>query len=173
VRLVGMTKDELSRMFKLRIDAQNRVFMLPQDIIDETVKAFNVSATSASGYGNLGPPSGRYIAPADSFDCIETVRGFGDCGLQSVMVTGPVYKQFDLSIVKSVGLVGRVNVEFRVDALNVFNNVNFSPLSGITIPTTGANTNRSNGAAQADYETTSIIGGDQARIVQLVARIRW
>jgi hypothetical protein len=173
VRLVGMTKDELSQMFKLRIDAQNRVLMLPQDIIDETVKAFNVSATSASGYGNLGPPSGRYIAPADSFDCIETVRGFGDCGLQSVMVTGPIFKQFDLSLVKSVEIVGRVNLEFRVDALNVFNNVNFSPLSGITIPTTGANTNRSSGAAQADYETTSIINGDQARIVQLGARIRW
>jgi hypothetical protein len=73
-----MTKHELSKMFNLRIDAQNRVFMLPQDIIDETVKAFNVSATSATGYGNLGPPSGRYIAPADSVDCIETIRGYGD-----------------------------------------------------------------------------------------------
>ena len=41
------------------------------------VKAFSVSATSANGYGTLGPPSGRYIAPADSLDCIETIRGLG------------------------------------------------------------------------------------------------
>jgi hypothetical protein len=173
VRLVGMTKDELGKMFKLRIDEQNRVFMLPQEIIDETVKAFNVSATSPSGYGNLGPPSGRYIAPADSFDCIETVRGFGDCGQQSVVVTGPLFKQFDLSIVKRVDIVGGVNVEFRVDALNVFDTVNFSPLPGVTIGTTGADNNRSTGASQAAYETTGLTGTNTARVLQLVSRIRW
>jgi hypothetical protein len=147
--------------------------MLPQDIIDETVKAFNVSATSPSGYGNLGPPSGRYIAPADSFDCIETVRGYGDCGLQSVVVTGPLFKQFDLSIVKRLDIIGGVNAEIRVDALNVFDNVNFSPLPGVTIPTTGADTNRSTGASQAAYETTGLTGTNTARVLQLVTRIRW
>ena len=45
--------------------------MLPQDIIDNTVKAFSVSATSASGYGKLGAPTGRYLAPANGPDCIE------------------------------------------------------------------------------------------------------
>ena len=80
VRLVGMTKSEFEGLFKLRKDAQNRVWMLPQDIVDESVKAFSVSATSASGYGTLGAPSGRYIAPPDSVDCIETIRGEGACG---------------------------------------------------------------------------------------------
>ena len=72
VRLVGMDRNDLQDMFKLRINAAGQVFMFPQEIIDESFKAFSVSATSASGYGNLGPPSGRYIAPADSLDCIET-----------------------------------------------------------------------------------------------------
>lgn len=173
VRLVGMDEQELRKMFKLRIDSQNRVFMLPQDIIDETFKAFSVSATSPTGYGNLGPPSGRYIAPADSFDCIETIRGEGRCGLQSVIVQGPLFRQYDISLVKRVDIVGRITAEIRLDALNVFNHVNFSPSTGITIADTGANANRSRGDAQTAYETTSLTGVNQARVVQIVSRIRW
>ncbi|MGH9348667.1 MAG: TonB-dependent receptor domain-containing protein [Vicinamibacterales bacterium] len=173
VRLVGMTPTELSKLFKLRIASDGSVFMLPDEIINESVKAFSVSATSATGYSNLGPPSGRYIAPADSFDCVETVRGEGRCGLQSVVVTGPLFKQFDLSIVKRVDIVGRVNAEFRLDALNVFDHVNFAPVSGITIPTTGANFNRSSGSNPNTYEVNALTGTNTARVLQLVARVRW
>jgi Carboxypeptidase regulatory-like domain len=168
VRLVGMTKEDLEKAFKLRIDAQGRVFMLPQDIIDETVKAFSVSPTSATGYGNLGAPSGRYIAPADSFDCIETIRGEGKCGVQSLIVQGPLYKQIDLSIVKRVELAGRFNAEFRLDALNVLDTVNFSPVSGLT-----ATTNRVSGSAPTSYEVTALTGVNTARVLQIVSRIRW
>jgi len=98
VRLVGMPADELSTMYKIRIDATGRVWMLPQAIIDESVKAFSVDPVSPTGYSNLGPPSGKYIAPADGLDCIETIRGWGDCGLRSVVFTGPMYKQFDIGI---------------------------------------------------------------------------
>ena len=133
VRLVGMDEKELQQAFKLRIDDQQRVFMLPQDIIDNTFKAFSVSATSATGYSSNGPPSGRYIAPADSFDCIESIRGEGKCGMQSLIVQGPLFQQHDLSIVKRIAIAGQVNAEFRLDALNVFDNVNFSPVSGITV----------------------------------------
>ena len=130
VRLVGMDQDYLQSVFKLRTNSAGQVFMFPQEIIDETFKAFSVSATSATGYGNLGPPSGRYIAPADTLDCIEQIRGEGKCGLHSVVVSGPMVKQFDLSVVKRVPIAGRVSAEFRVDALNVFNNVNFIPPEG-------------------------------------------
>ncbi len=173
VRLVGMTPKELSKLFELRIDAQGRVFMLPQEIIDESVKAFSVSPTSPTGYGNLGPPSGRYIAPADRLDCIETIRGLGDCGLRSVVVSGPLLRQFDLSLVKRVDIVGRVNAEFRVDALNVFNHVNFVPVSGISVPTSGVNFNRSSGSAPTAYEVSTLTGVNTARVVQLVSRGRW
>jgi TonB dependent receptor-like, beta-barrel len=178
VRLVGMTVDDLRKAFKLRIDAQGRVFMLPQDIIDETLKAFNVSATSANGYSTAGAPSGRYIAPADSFDCIETIRGEGKCGVHSLIVQGPMYKQVDLSIVKRVGVAGRVNAEFRLDALNVFDTVNFSPVSGLTTSTANGNVdfNRMRGSAPASYETTALVlgtGVGAARVLQIVSRIRW
>ena len=56
--------------------------MLPQDVIDDTIKAFSVSATSPTGYGALGAPSGRYFAPANGPDCIETISNdYGDCGV--------------------------------------------------------------------------------------------
>jgi hypothetical protein len=168
VRLVGLTKDELQDMFRLRIDSDGRVFMLPQAIIDETLKAFNVSPTSSTGYGNLGPPSGRYIAPADSFDCIESVRGEGKCGVRTLMVQGPLFRQFDLSVSKRVDIAGSVNAEFRLDALNVFNHVNFVPVTGLT-----SASNRVRGAAQASYEVTALTGTNAARVLQIVSRIRW
>jgi hypothetical protein len=168
VRLVGMDQDELEASFKLRIDDQRRVYLWPQDIIENTVKAFNVSATSANGYSAQGPPSGRYLAPADSFDCIERVRGEGACGVQSLVVTGPMFKQFDLSVLKRIDIVGRVTAEIRLDALNVFNNVNFAPVSGLTFTT-----NRAFGDAAAAYEVSELTGTNTARVVQIVSRIRW
>jgi len=151
------------------------VYTLPQAIIDETVKAFSVSATSASGYSNLGPPSGKYLAPADGIDCIETIRGEGKCGLQSLIVQGPLFKQFDLSLVKRVDIVGRISAEFRLDALNVFDNVNFTPVSGMTSSTNNTNTefNRQSGSAPARYEVNALTGVNTARVLQLVSRIRW
>ena len=59
------------------IDDQRRVWMLPEAIINESVKAFSVDPTSPTGYSTLGPPSGKYIAPADSIDCIETDSRLG------------------------------------------------------------------------------------------------
>ena len=37
-------------------DANGIIYSLPQDIIDNTIRAFSVSATSTTGYGSLGPP---------------------------------------------------------------------------------------------------------------------
>jgi hypothetical protein len=56
VRLVGITREEAQRMFQLRYDAAGRhVYMLPQDVIEQTLNAFNVSATSATGYAGAAP----------------------------------------------------------------------------------------------------------------------
>src|SRR5262249_33998402 len=51
VRMVGMTQKELQDAFQLRFDnAGRKVYMLPQDIIDNTIRAFSVSPTTPSGY---------------------------------------------------------------------------------------------------------------------------
>ena len=73
VRLVGMTEKELRKAAKLRFDdADGVAYYLPEDIILNTRRAFSVSATTATGFGTtLGPPTGRYIAPANSANCIQ------------------------------------------------------------------------------------------------------
>jgi hypothetical protein len=159
VRLMGMSVDDLNDMFKLRFDdAGKLIWMLPEDVINETVKAFDVSATSATGYGSRGVPSGRYIAPANGPDCIEVAIGYGDCALRSVVVTGPTLFRFDLSAVKRIPIKGRVNAEFRAEFLNAFNTPWFTPVLGI-------------GNDPDDYRVTSVTGG--AREVQLVWRLNW
>ncbi len=63
VRMVGFDANELQDMYKIRIDADGRVWQLPQDVIDNTIKAFSVDATSLTGYGSLGAPSGKVLRP--------------------------------------------------------------------------------------------------------------
>jgi hypothetical protein len=177
VRLVGMTKKELGDMFRLRIDENQRVWMLPQDVIDNTVKAFSVSATSATGYGSLGAPTGKYLAPANGPDCVEidhdgdgltnaTTSGlndeFGTCGEGSVIVTGPMFKNFDLSVLKQVPIKGRTNLELRFEILNLFNKANFIPVG---IGNLGSNAN--------SYEVTELTGTQTSRVMQLVARFNF
>ncbi len=169
VNLVGMTMKDLQKAYKLRFDdAAKIVYMLPQDIIDNTIKAFNVSATSANGYGSLGAPTGRYIAPANSPSCIQVYSG--QCAPQNVYVTGPKFTRFDLSAVKRVKITERVNFELRGEFLNAFNNINFFN------PNTTATTTPSNAAfmqvvaAYADSSNTNDPGG---RIIQIVARLNF
>jgi hypothetical protein len=163
VRVVGMSIDEVQDMFKLQFDHEGKkIWMLPQDVIDNTIRAFSVSATSATGYGSGGAPTGRYFAPANGPDCIEIDNGadWGDCGVRSLVVTGPMYQQHDISVAKRVRVVGRTNFEFRLEMLNAFNNANFVPVGGI-------------GSTRNNYEVTGLTGTNTARIIQLVSRFNW
>jgi hypothetical protein len=169
VRVVGMSVDDVQDLFKLRIDdAGQAVYMWPQSIIDETIKAFNVSATSPTGYSDLGVPTGRYFAPANGPDCIEVDEDadFGDCGVQSLVVTGPLFQQHDVSVSKRVRLFGRSNLEFRLEMLNAFNHHNFAPVFG------GDNNGRMTGI-EGNFEVTGLTGTNTARVVQLVTRLNW
>jgi hypothetical protein len=165
VRLVGMSKKDLQKAFKLRTSEDGRLYMLPQDIIDNSVKAFNVSATSSTGYGPLGPPSGRYIAPANGPDCIETAPGFGDCGLQSVTATGSPLVQFDLAVMKHVSLRRGLRLQVRADFLNAFNHPYFTPATGMSFFGSTAF-----GGNPDAYEVTA---ADSGRTIQLTARLTW
>jgi len=161
VRMVGFTKSDLQGFLKVYKDADGVVTLLPQDVIENTVRAFSVSATSADGYGALGPPEGRYFAPANGPDCIETIdSAYGQCGERVIEINGPLFKNVDLSVVKLVPIVGRVRAEFRMEMLNAFNWVNFNPVTGI-------------GDDPDDFEVTGLNGAVTSRIIQLVARVTW
>jgi hypothetical protein len=160
VRLVGMTVDDVQAMYKIRFDDANKfIYMLPQDVIDETIKAFSVSATSASGYSGAAP-SGRYFAPANGPDCIEVANNVGECGTGDLVVSGPLFQQHDLSIAKKVRIVSSSDVEFRIEMLNAFNQPNFVPVGGL-------------GNALASYRVTGLTGTNTSRVIQLVARLNW
>lgn len=157
VRMVGFDLDELRDMYKVRIDDNQRVYMLPQAVIDETIKAFSISATSATGYGSLGAPSGKYFAPANGPDCIETAGNYGDCGERSIVMRGEMFKNVDISVAKMIPIKGRVRGEFRFEVLNLFNAINFSPVASTSTNATA-------------HEVT---GGGAVRFIQLVSRISW
>ena len=168
VRLVGMTVKDLQKAVGIQefattgisATAPVNIYMLPQDIIENTIRAFSVSATSATGYGNLGAPTGRYIAPANGPDCMETIaNGYGDCGLRTVVVTGPMYSRWDISAAKRTRLAGRTTFEFRADLINAFNHVNFTPVISTS-------TNADN------YRITGV-QENSSRIIQLIARFSW
>jgi hypothetical protein len=193
VRMVGFNENDLRDMYKLRIDSNNRVWMLPQEVIDNTVAAFSTSATSPTGYGPLGAPTGRYFAPANGPDCVEvdhdgdglnnngptntTLPGgpgnvsdeFGLCGTGSLVVTGPMFQSYDLSVMKQIRLGGNMNAEIRFEILNAFNSTNYIPVGlGSNGPNNQGNPNNS-----AWYEVTELTGTQTARTTQLVFRLNW
>ena len=167
VRLVGMSDKDLQNVYKIeeRIDpssGKQLLFILPQDIIDNTIKAFSTSATSATGYGSLGPPSGRYFAPANGPDCIQVVTG--DCAPRDHWVTGPKIVTFDLSGVKRITLSGTRTSSSVPSMLNAFNNINYTAVA----QTGSSATINQITAAQRDVNNTQNPGG---RLVQFVFRV--
>ena len=128
--LVGMTDKDLQDMFKFyKVPDANgvtRVYMLPQDVIENSIIALNQwSATSLTGYsGTL--PTGRYIAPADSLDCVEYLDG--QCSPITRIITAPWYGKTDFTFAKRFRLGGNRTIEWRMDLYNVFDNINFTPL---------------------------------------------
>lgn len=173
VQLVGMTRKDLQKAINVRFDNAAKIsYFLPQDIIDNTIKAFNFSASSTTGYGSLGAPSGRYFAPASGANCIEGYAG--QCGTNHLFVYGPAFARFDMSAVKKFKITERVNFEFRAEFLNAFNNINFllgsasndvTSLGGFASATFGQFAN-----AYQDTSTTNDPGG---RIIQFVGRINF
>ena len=167
VRMVGMSQKDLQSFFKLRFDdAGRKVWMLPQDVIDNTIAAFSVSATSASGYSGAAP-TGRYFAPANGPDCIEVDNGadYGACAGRSIVVTGPMFSQTDLRFSKRTRLSGRMNIELAAELLNAFNQANFIPV--------GIGSGNTLGNTISSYEVTGLTGTNTSRLIQFVGRFNF
>jgi hypothetical protein len=155
VRVVGMSLDEARKAFKFRQLAPDVMYMWPDDIIENTRRAY---ARDINGY-TLGAPTGRYFAPASGIDCIETISNdYGDCGQRTFVIQGPMIRSFDLNFVKAIRLSGRRSVDFRLDALNVLDIVNFDPETGVS---------------QTTLANWQIDSADSGRVVQLVIRVNW
>ena len=184
VQLVGMTRDELQKLFKVRYDptGAKNVYFFPQDIIDNTRRAFlygisggAISYVAPTGLTGNTAPTGRFIAPAGFGNCVEAVSG--QCGFDNLILKGPAFYRADISIVKKIRFTERVNMELRGEFLNAFNNINFrigSPASDVISIAPALNGQNAGfgitGSAYQDLSTTNDPGG---RMVQLVIRINF
>jgi hypothetical protein len=134
-------------------------------VILNTRRAFSVSSTTLDGYStSLGAPEGRYIAPANTADCMQIKAG--DCAPRELIMRTPFFTRFDVGVTKRFPIQGRVNFEFRVDVLNLFDNINFDPVAN---PGTGATIFQTS-TAYTDASNTYDPGG---RLGQIMFRINW
>lgn len=181
VRLVGMTTKELTDMYKFykRTNATTgraEIWMLPEDVILNTRRAFSVSNTAAAGtpytgYStSLGVPTGRYIAPANSESCIQTRAG--DCAPRSMLIRAPWFTRFDVGVTKRFNVRGTMNIEVRGDVLNLFDNINFNPINPAAFanPQFASATFFQVTSAYTDASNTYDPGG---RLGQLMIRFNW
>jgi hypothetical protein len=170
VRLVGMSKAELQKMYKYYVLTNattgiDEVWMLPQEVILNTRRAFSTATTTLDGYSTgLGAPVGKYIAPANSASCIQIKSG--DCAPRSVFLLSPWFRRFDIGAIKRFDVGGSKNIEVRFDVLNVMDTPNFNPVAN---PGTGATIFRTT-SAYTDASNTYDPGG---RIGQLMFRFTW
>ena len=164
VRLVGMTADELRKSVGIwHDDAAKLTYYLPKDIIDNTIKAYNVSATTSTGYStSFGVPTGRYVAPVNTQDCIQIVSG--QCAPLTLYIRGPKFTRFDLSLVKRIYFTERVNFELRGGFLNAFNNINF-------YGATCASSAQTCGQVTSAYTDSNQQQDPGGRLIQFVGRI--
>ena len=188
VQLVGMTKKELQKEIKVRKDTiypnttQNVVTYLPNDIILNTQRAFNIDVTNTAnnGYGvtfGAGGPQGRFLAPVGFGNCYN--RRAGECGFTNLILYGPSFFKFDVTLAKKIMLGERRNVELRATFLNALNTPNFrvGGFAGDVITTTtttgvGSSTfgQLATGSAYRDTSTTNDPGG---RLIDLMLRINF
>jgi hypothetical protein len=171
-----MTRDELQDMYKFYRKSNpstgiDEVWMLPDDVILNTRRAFSTSNVTTNGYSaSLGAPEGKYIAPANAATCVQ-VRA-GDCAPRSVLLLSPWFKRFDFGVAKRIEAGGSKNFEVRFDLLNLFDNPNYNPVGA-------AGTNTAAGTSATIFKTTSAYNDPSntydpgGRIGQLSIRFNW
>ena len=174
VQLVGMTREDLQNSIEIRKNTSTVTF-LPDDIIQNTIRAFNTSATSATGYSALGAPTGRFIAPPGFGNCVNDYPG--KCGFSDLVLHGPRFVRVDMSVVKKIRFTERTNFELRGEFLNAINNQNFfvgGPASTDVASILNFNSTAfgvlPNNSAYQDVSTTNDPGG---RLVQIVLRFNF
>jgi hypothetical protein len=184
VSLVGMTSQQLQKSLKIRYDPTGAkfVYFFPQDIIDNTRRAFlygisggAITYLAPSGLTGNTAPSGRFIAPASYGNCVEAVTG--GCGFANLVLHGPNFYRFDLSLVKKIRFTERINGELRAEFLNAFNNINFRIGSAANDVTSIApaliNQNSGFGITGSAYQDLSTTNDPGGRMVQLVLRLNF
>jgi hypothetical protein len=111
--LHNLTTSQLQSMMSISKQGNGIVDYLPQSLINNTLAAFQLISQPLD-------PSQPYIGPA------TTPGQFGN----QVFLYGPWLQKWDISLVKHTKIHEKQEIEFPVQALNVFNHPNFFLVSG-------------------------------------------
>ena len=129
VRLVGWTRDDVQKTFKLRFDHAGKVdLQVPEDVVDQHDPC--IQRQPDDGERLLGRGARGSILRSGERPGLHSRSSSdrGDCGgTRELVLHGPLFQQTDLRLAKRTQIVGRVNFEFAAEALNVFNQANFVP----------------------------------------------
>jgi hypothetical protein len=136
--------------------ATGTAYYLPQSLVQNTLAAFAISGTL--------DPAAPYIGPCNTAGQV----------CNQVFLWGPGLSKWDVSLVKRTSIKERLNFEFRVQALNVFNHPNIMVPGGAA---TGGNITTAVGSsfgqtttAFRDLNNTNDPG---ARSLEFVARLNF
>jgi len=192
VQLAGMDAKELQKSVGVYRDPDGFIYVLPKDIRDNTVKAFNLGVVTRQTTGQpsvttieytTGAPGGKFIAPAGFGNCASDVGYIptlnapnvgGGCGFANLILKGPSFFRSDLSVVKRVKFTENTNLELRGEFLNAFNNINFQVgAAGNDLNSLGSFTSSAFGRMTAAYQDLSTTNDPGGRLVQLVIRINF
>jgi hypothetical protein len=127
------------------------VWYLPQAIVQNTLAAFALGGTLN--------PNAPYIGPA------QTAGQEGD----RIFLYGPWISKWDVSLVKRTTVRENLNLEFRVQALNVFNFANFESPGGGGALTIGSSFGQTTTAFR-DLNNTNDPG---SRTIEFVMRLNF
>jgi hypothetical protein len=159
--VVGMTLDQAREALKevrFVTDAAGitTVWNFPQDIIDNTRKAYNTDETQPTFYAPGSEPTGRYFAPAGGPGCNYLYPG--DCNVGDMWFRGRWFGEFDFRIAKMIPLPSKARFEVSAEVFNALMAKNFPVALN---PGSGANI----------FRITST--QSNARTAQIVFRVSW
>jgi hypothetical protein len=180
VQLVGMSRKDLQRAIGVYRDQPNsdnsnfsgQVYWLPLDIRLNTFRANNTTFTSAGAVYTQGAPTGRFIAPSGFGNCQQAI--VGGCGFNNLVIKGPSFFRYDLSLAKKIKFTERMNLEMRAEALNAFNNINWLVgAAGNDVNGAGTLSSAFFGRYTASYQDISTTNDPGGRLIQLVLRLNF
>ena len=165
VVLHNMTAKQLQKDVNLNFSSQvsaagiatGTAYYLPQSLINNTLAAFNLGTATFD-------PNSPYIGPCNTAGQV----------CDQVFLWGPWFSKWDTSLVKRTQIKERLNLEFRAEALNVFNHPNIMLPTGSTtnggINTTVGTTFGQTAVAFRDLNNTNDPG---TRSLEFVLRLNF
>ena len=127
--------------------ATGTAYYLPQAFVQNTLAAFGLSGTL--------DPNAPYMGPCNSAGQV----------CDRIFIWGPWLSKWDISLVKRTQIKERLNLEFRVQALNVFNHPNILSPAGNTssgnVSSTVSTSFGQTGQAFRDFNNTNDPGRER------------